>query len=373
MTEQANMNIYRFINSKDIRKHLEDMKYEFNALEAAWLVSQCKDVTLEEKHNAWKWIIDNMPDMEVKERINCSYRESLHDTLNKYMELDKDLMKEFCAEDEGVYTCILYENGNKITSLTQEISVFFNHEDCIRYVKEFLDDYREYLDEAIPDQNEQKGYASRTVAKAVRHFKNHDHKIVVTYDINCRIKYVDIWKSDNEEHFELISQFFDGFWFDFPTPFKKGDIVYKVGDKIDETQAYDLWSGICVLTSLFPWGLNDEEKRKHYIEGRSGDNSDMTYYGYFQYEDGTFYHECNWTYMDLEFYRGPFNGVRRACKALSSFLKGDIDIGLFSLANRQFILEKQKEIIKEHCHFTDEGLKLAGLIDGDEERKRESI
>ncbi len=40
------MDIYRFINSKDIRAHLENIGYQFNALEAAWLVYQCHTATM---------------------------------------------------------------------------------------------------------------------------------------------------------------------------------------------------------------------------------------------------------------------------------------------------------------------------------------
>lgn len=349
------MNIYRFINSRDIRKYLENIKYEFNALEASWLVYQCRDVALEEKKSAWNWIIDNMPDMEVHERVNCSYRKSLHDTLRKYMAMNDDLLNRFSAKD-GVYTCRYYENGRKIGILCQEREVFFSLDDCNKAMEEFLKD-----DEADEEYRRNDPYVAAT-----RHYRDEKTKIEVTYDSKCRVKAIEVYNNPDEEYFELISQFFDGFWFDFPTPFKKGDIVYKVGDELDGPGSFGLWSGICVLTRLFPWSLGAEEKKKHYTEGKCGDNSDMTYYGYFQYEDGTFYHECNWTYMDLEYYRGPLNGVKRACRALSSFLKGDIDIGLFSIANRQFILEKQEEIIKEHCHFTDEGLRLAGLLDTDE-------
>lgn len=35
------MGILRFVNSKDIRKHLETIGYEFNSLETAWLIYQC--------------------------------------------------------------------------------------------------------------------------------------------------------------------------------------------------------------------------------------------------------------------------------------------------------------------------------------------
>ncbi len=57
------MNILRFINSKAIRKHLKDIDflrgidYPFLPLEAAWLIYQCRDATVEEKHAAWRKIV----------------------------------------------------------------------------------------------------------------------------------------------------------------------------------------------------------------------------------------------------------------------------------------------------------------------------
>lgn len=32
------MNIFDFINSKDIKEHLKNINYQFNSLEAAWLI-----------------------------------------------------------------------------------------------------------------------------------------------------------------------------------------------------------------------------------------------------------------------------------------------------------------------------------------------
>ena len=61
------MDISSFINSRDIWDYHREIGYEYNALEAAWLVSQCNNKTLKQKHEAWQWIIDNMPDMEVKD------------------------------------------------------------------------------------------------------------------------------------------------------------------------------------------------------------------------------------------------------------------------------------------------------------------
>ena len=86
------MDISRFVNSRDIREHLQTINYEFNAMEAAWLVYQCANATIEERHTAWAWIIENMADMEGIERPNCIYRKSLHDTLRRYMAMENEFL-----------------------------------------------------------------------------------------------------------------------------------------------------------------------------------------------------------------------------------------------------------------------------------------
>lgn len=52
-TENYDVDILRFINSKDIREHLGNIGYEFNSLEAVWLIYRCRDATIDEKHKAW--------------------------------------------------------------------------------------------------------------------------------------------------------------------------------------------------------------------------------------------------------------------------------------------------------------------------------
>lgn len=64
------MDIFRFLNSKDIREHLKQLGYSFTAPEAAFLVWQCRSVTLKEKMAAWREIIETMPDCCMEERIN---------------------------------------------------------------------------------------------------------------------------------------------------------------------------------------------------------------------------------------------------------------------------------------------------------------
>ena len=61
------MDIYNFINSKDIQEYLRGINYTFTTPEAAFLVYMCKHVTLEEKFQAWFEIIRTMPDSELEE------------------------------------------------------------------------------------------------------------------------------------------------------------------------------------------------------------------------------------------------------------------------------------------------------------------
>ncbi len=98
------MDFYNYINSEDIKEYLMSLKYRFNPIEASWLVYQSGKHTLEDKIDAWNWIIENMPDCEVKERMNCSYRESLHETLKAYIDLMKKYTTEFYENDGCVYT-----------------------------------------------------------------------------------------------------------------------------------------------------------------------------------------------------------------------------------------------------------------------------
>lgn len=342
-----NMNIYRFINSRDIRKHLEDIGYEFNALEASWLVYQCADATLEEKHDAWRWITENMPDMEVIKRPNCVYRKSLHETLRKYMEMEEKLLDLYIEQADAVYVCEYDQDNDK--------HLYFDAVECI---KEIHDYWSEYDPWDMP---------SNAIISVTRHFRNRECRIQVNYNADCTVKSVKayprpegIW---NDEYEDLEQCFFDGLWFDFPTPFKKGDIVYNcMADNVSDN--YDFCSGLFVLDDLITWYLRDDGAKRFnsFMEGTSGDTSDMTAYGYFMFEDGHIYHEGTYNYMDLEVYNGPFVGIQRMYKALSSYIRGDIELELFLYAHSMFILDKQKEDFTANC-FTDEELKLAGLTE----------
>ena len=48
----------KFVNSNAVRNHLQQIRYQPTALEAAWLVWQCETISLEEKYTAWQEVIN---------------------------------------------------------------------------------------------------------------------------------------------------------------------------------------------------------------------------------------------------------------------------------------------------------------------------
>ena len=102
-----------------------------------------------------------------------------------------------------------------------------------------------------------------------------------------------------------------------------------------------------------------ERKRKPF-EDYMG-SMDMCAEGYFQdSEKGELFGEVMHEYMNLEYYRGDYPGVRRILKALSSLEKGEINKEMFGYAYTRILLEGFLDSIKPNA-FLDEAFENAGL------------
>jgi len=44
------MENYKYLNSRDVAKHCRQLNWQFNALEMAFIVNDCKNIPLSEKH-----------------------------------------------------------------------------------------------------------------------------------------------------------------------------------------------------------------------------------------------------------------------------------------------------------------------------------
>ena len=168
------------------------------------------------------------------------------------------------------------------------------------------------------------------------------------------------YTEDENEWWCVISEFFDELWFNFPVPFKRGDIVSLCSRYHPEDR-----EPIVIDSIIFPFDCDEEE----YIKKRRecGDTSDMNIWGYaadMEWVSGYrgIYHEVWWNYMDAEYYRDELKGYNRVLKPVRNWLKGELGEELdLLLAGYHRIM--QEEYLSESVPvlYTKEGLEMAGF------------
>lgn len=157
---------------------------------------------------------------------------------------------------------------------------------------------------------------------------------------------------DSDKERDLFWGVFDGLWFDFPTPFQKGDIVW------DPKKPDGICAGPFVTTGVCLDEIQNDTVKDNLR--RNGDSSDMCAGGFFLNEDGSIYGECMSNYMDLEFYDKELTDSKRTLIALSNFLKDKIDSALFARAYHQIITAGYAEN-SIPLDYLKSGMILAGL------------
>lgn len=338
------MDLFQFINSEDIRSHLKAIDYKFSSIEAAWLVWQCTRASLAQKHEAWERIIHTMPDCAMEDRPNMTARPSLHSFMRDLIDFECRQFDQLKATEPGVvYHYAEYYPSDSYWSIdNDDLSSSFDlcKEKVMTYRRKSADSTRFSL----------KDYRFRISKIWVDSIKR---TITAEFDGEGELLSIVNYGNRTDDEEDLIYYGFEGMWFAFPTPFSKGDVVCRRGYENPK----GLWEGPFVLDHVLPEGKVLDRLKKN------GDCSDMTAYGYFQNpENGEIYCECMHNYMDLEYYRGDFSGARRALKDLSSFLKGQISVELYTRAYRTILEEEHlRKITPVDGWFTKEGLSLAGL------------
>lgn len=150
----------------------------------------------------------------------------------------------------------------------------------------------------------------------------------------------------------MIDESFDGMWFSFPTPFKKGDIVWIPKPESDINWNCD---GGFVLLGIITWDAPE------YIV-REGDAYDMCAYGYFVNPDGTVYREVISYYMGLEYYTSPYIPNEKNLPALSKLVKGEVEVDFLLCAYRKVLLDVAADDVMLKCWYSEDSLKEVGVI-----------
>lgn len=333
------MDVFRFINSKDIREHLRSIGYEFNSLEAAWLIYQCHDATIDEKHKAWNELIETMPDCPIEKRLNTVAQDSLHAFLRQYIELEDRYLNEFCDERHAD----TFDYNKPFVYKFKYI-----YRDGTEYEWDTVFSCFNALYESIMEPEEDVISIQCTKMQIDRL----DSRQIAYLNPSFEFLRLDPGRIDSDKEWDLFGGVFDGLWFEFPTPFQKGDIVW------NPDQPEGFCAGPFVITGVCLDDIESDKTKENIRKG--GDSSDMCAGGFFLNEDGGIYGECMSNYMDLEFYNMELTGSKRTLIALSNFLKDEIDPALFARAYHQIITAGYAEN-SIPLDYLKSGMILAGL------------
>lgn len=343
------MDVLRFVNSKAIREHLRSINYQFNTIEAAYLIALSQDATFKERHDAWQEVIDTMPDMSpAKEMPNCRidyYADSIHDLLKKQIENENKLLEEYLSIKKGAFKVQPYYSYDfKNCCGFQDPCEFGIMENNPDDIDSLMLDFLKF--------EKKHGYQSIQKFRVVCKPLIGEKQFVAAFNRNGQILDVITTDADlNRDENNLLYQF-GNMWLDIPTPFKTGDILY---DPTFPVSQRETWTGPFVYEN----SAADYYKKKG-IKGGC-DITDMSVSGYFQDEYGNLCGDNIHPYLSLEYYPiEKLTGFNRVLIALSNHLKGEIDDVLFARAYH-FILTNDYANITKPEYFTDEGLRLAGI------------
>ena len=283
------MNIYEFVNSRDIREHWQKIGFVPNALESAWLIWQCNTLTVAQRHSAWEEIISNMPDCPIPPSSHHPEQPSLKGYLRKLINKQNEAQDNFFQVSETAYY-----NGTLYTTSSScwDPTAFTTFEACI----EHLDNY----------ESDPKKIPRYEITKFKLVDQEYIEEYTAVFDCNMNMRSIESMYFDN---------IFSKLYFSFPHPFEKGDILVRYQNKTTTIAVENpCWENVVVYLSC---GCENDPSRATY--------EDMKLKGYWGRFDGVRL-ESKHSYLDFEFVKGKLEGTNRFLTITSEFLKGKLDI-----------------------------------------------
>lgn len=297
------MDFTRFINSSDIRKHLQDIGYVFNSVEAAWLVWQSR-APLSEKHKAWDYIISHMPDARIDGQSGNLCHSSLHTALDGYMTIERRWLREWSAGDGTETGSVL---GNKRAAY--RISAFTKYGEWVDVgpVYSRWEMALKYCTERIQEAEHVRYAISKYYLGA------DTETLLVSFTPEGEALSVYCERFECEDDFFLYSNLFGKMCLSFPTPFKAGDVLCSC----NSFGALVPYENAFVFTHM----TNNAEC------AMTSDLCSVEVHGYFLLVSSIarIVRDSIHGYMDLEYYRGDTEGKYRALKDFSDHARGATD------------------------------------------------
>lgn len=306
MKNNKEKDVYDLINSKTIGNYCRKIQHKFNTEEIAVLIFRNRTMSINEKIKAYKNLIENYPDMEVIERINCKHYDSVKEMIQREIDRLKTLNEILQKQDDKyIYTYIEFNKTTKkydFNNVLNNIRKTFNEVE--KNIKEYIEEYNDTLSYKI-------------IKKSL---KQENYKIIAEYVvINKKGILINIY--DTKEMYLDI----DNIFINIPTPFKKGDILVSWHNTPFREGVLPNKQEIFVLNYLCTWNekINESLKKGNY------DSSDMIGSGYFLNDSQQLILEEQWCYDSFEYYNDELKGMQKILKAVSNLLKEKIEIEEF--------------------------------------------
>lgn len=298
------MDIYKFIESKDIQEHCRKLGHQFNTVESAYLVWQSRFIPLTEKYVAWREIIDTMPDMQWNHKGKDWG--SIHRCLERYIELEDRLVEDFYKTDE------MYRFEEGWPSSTEK--KFESVEQLIEARKSRIikpDSIYTRMDKISQNIN---GSTFEICKRKRRSQGPNIAEARFNKDSFELLSVAGRYDALNEEEWQF-AMIFKEMWVYVPTPFKPGDIVVSP-------------DGPAVVHD---WKLAPENReyiRQMEQEGAGRDMGIsvlcMDRFGTNKFDYGV---RCSQLfYPRLEYFRQELSPEHSFIKALSSYCAGELDL-----------------------------------------------
>ncbi len=324
------MDIYDWINSKDIAEYNRKMGHTFNTVESAFLVWQCERHTMDERFTAWNEITETMQDMVMEKRLNMDRFESAHEFIRSYTSLLRNKISEFYDESlpavwfrETLYKREFY--GGAEPAYEKDDCVYSSYGDC--------------YDNAVKEEKANDCFDDitrlRITKKYIGSHQDVPGEIVFEFDREGTLLRDFYFTVDDADM--PVAMAFEGMWIDIPVPFKRNDLVC-VKTELSSCRPAVLDRTANQPTDGFPQARIDRLSLDR-------DFSDMGYTAYFLDDKGTLFHDYGHNYQNLEYYREELEGNDRILLWLRRFLQGEIDIEEFALIEERIQAE---EFLKSH-------------------------
>ena len=332
------MDFIEFLNSKDVAEYLRKINYKFTPEEALYVIHESRTCTLAQKREAYTQLLAQFPDYKLMERGFGAFKNhTLASFLDTYFKKQDALIDECKRAGDAAYSFCTYTSA----------------EGWIRDDGSLFRTFGECLLAAGDDEEVEK-------IEIVKKYLSSDRFVSLTLRRDGTI--LDVGSSERDDE---VMDAFEMLYVEIPTPFRFGDIVKPVREKVWDSEFHEQYEDVCVLTYLPQWDekaaadCDPRETRmsaENYAEAvrqrerrlKEGDETDMLYAGYSVTEHGFVCDHSVWgTYLDLEYFREEPAGRCRILTAISLYLKKKMNLETLFAAVRAIEAEETKRELWE--------------------------